>query len=137
MFNAQKTDGGDAFTGDITFNKITLNIGNGMKSTGFVAPYSGHYRFSLSAMTGYSRFGTYNYVKVFLNGVEQFAIGDSNEDRQSDGNNLSYVWHMKVQKSQSVTLSIIDASFLNAGGPGSPYGVVPITFTGELVHLEN
>ena len=38
IFNAEKTDGEFAFTGLITFNRVTLNVGNAMSSDGFVAP---------------------------------------------------------------------------------------------------
>ena len=132
MFNAVKNNGGKAITGDIDFNKITLNIGNGMTSTGFVAPYSGHYKFSFSAMTGIKKWGINNYVYVFLNGERQFGIGDSNNGSYSDGNNFNYIWIMEVRKGQSVTFQIWNKSYLNAGDQ-----YVPITFTGELVHLED
>ena len=131
VFNAVKNNGGWAITGDIDFNKITLNIGNGMKSTGFVAPYSGHYKFSLSAMTGFKKWGIRNYVDVLLNGDVQFGIGDSNDGSKSDGNNFNYVWIMQVGKGQSVSLKIGSGSYLCADTD------VPITFTGELVHLED
>ena len=42
IFNALKTDGGHAFTGEVTFNRVTLNEGNGMRSNGFTAPIAGH-----------------------------------------------------------------------------------------------
>ena len=132
MFNAVKDNGGDAITGDIDFNKITLNIGNGMKSTGFVAPYSGHYKFSLSAITGQGKWGITNYVYVRLNGANQFEISDLNKGRWSNGNNLSYIWIMEVRKGQSVTLQMQSGDeYLRADT------YVPITFTGELVHLED
>ena len=94
IFNAQKTDGGDAFTGQIIFNEVTLNVGNGMNSdgSGFVAPIAGFYQFSFSAMGGLDKFGINTSASVDKNGVYQFDIADSNTDDSSDGNNISHNW---------------------------------------------
>ena len=104
IFNAQKTDGGDAFTGQIIFNEVTLNVGNGMNSDGFVAPIAGFYQFSFSAMGGLHKFGISTSASVDKNGVYQFDIADSNTDDSSDGNNISHNWIWKLNKGDEVTL---------------------------------
>ena len=74
IFNALKTNGGDAFTGNIDFNEITLNVGNGMNSDGFVAPLDGFYKFSFSAMGGFEKYGIDTLVDVFKNGAKALII---------------------------------------------------------------
>ena len=116
IFNSEKTDGGNAFTGKITFNQITLNVGNAMSPDGFVAPIAGHYKMSFSAMGGLGKYGINTYVKVSKNGSFAFWIGDSNNGKWSDGNNLSYDWIWKLNKGDKVTFEVHSIS---QGGPRS------------------
>ena len=95
IFNAIKTDGEFASTRStrkIVFNEVTLNVGNAMSSDGFVAPIAGHYRLSFSAIGAFEKKGINTWVHVYKNGSEQFNIGDSNDGKQSDDNNISHNW---------------------------------------------
>ena len=130
LFNAEKTNGGNAFNGKITFNQITLNVGNAMSSDGFVAPIAGHYKMSFSAMGGYEKYGINTYVRVYKNGSWEFSIGDSNNGKWSDGNNISHDWIWKLNKGDKVTFEVSSTSYLRAR---SDY---PVNFNGELVFVE-
>ena len=131
IFNAQKTDGGDAFTGQIIFNEVTLNVGNGMNNDGFVAPIAGFYQFSFSAMGGLDKFGINTSASVDKNGRYQFDIADSNNDESSDGNNISYNWIWKLNKGDKVSFrASYQASYLRAVTHS------PVNFNGQLVFVE-
>jgi len=130
IFNAKKTDGGHAFNGKITFNQITLNVGNGMTSDGFVAPIAGHYKMSFSAMGGIHKYGINTYVEVYKNGSVELWIGHRNNAKENDGNNISYDWIWKLNKGDKVTFRVPSTSYLRARSD------VPLNFNGELVFVE-
>jgi len=131
IFNSEKTDGGLAFNGKITFNQITLNVGNAMTSDGFVAPIAGHYKMSFSAMGGYKKYGIDTFVWVHKNGSSAFWIGDSNNGKWSDGNNISYDWIWNLNKGDKVTFEVPSAYYLRARSDH------PLNFNGELVFVES
>ena len=130
LFNAEKMDGGDAFNGKITFNRITLNVGNAMSSDGFVAPIAGHYKMSFSAQGGFGKYGIYTWVHIHKNGSFAFSFGDSNKDKDSEGDNISYDWIMKLNKDDKVTFEVYSKYYLCATS------YVPVNFNGELVFVE-
>merc|ERR1719222_911407 len=130
IFNSEKTDGGNAFTGKITFNQITLNVGNAMSSDGFVAPIAGHYKMSFSAMGGIHKYGINTWVGVYKNGSWEFSIADGNNAKESDGNNISHDWIWKLNKGDKVTFEVHSTSYLRATS------VFPVNFNGELVFVE-
>ena len=130
IFNAEKTDGEFAFTGLITFNRVTLNVGNAMSSDGFVAPIAGHYKLSFSAVGGWEKHGINTYVWVSKNGSRAFRISDSNDGSGSHGNNISHDWIWKLNKGDKVTLRVVSDSYLRAQPS------VPLNFNGELVFVE-
>ena len=130
IFNAEKTDGEFAFTGLITFNRVTLNVGNAMSSDGFVAPIAGHYKMSFSAMGGIGKYGINTYVKVSKNGSLAFWIGDRNNAKESDGNNISHDWIWMLNKGDKVTFRVVSDSYLRAQPS------VPLNLNGELVFVE-
>ena len=132
IFNAEKTDGGNAFTGKISFNRVTLNVGSGMSSDGFVAPYDGHYKMSFSAVGGWGKYGTFKtYVKVIKNGSFVFSIADYNNATSSHGNNISHDWIMELKKGDKLTFEVISMSYLRADSN------VPVNFNGQLVLAES
>ena len=116
IFNALKTDGGHAFTGEVTFNRVTLNEGNGMRSNGFTAPIAGHYKFSFSANGGRK--------------LANWSIGDSDNNQWSDGNNISHDWIWKLNKNDKVTFEVQRGTYLS----GLPRA--PVNFNGQLVLVE-
>ena len=61
IFSARKTSG-DGFNGLITYDTIDVKIGGGMQEDGkFIAPESGTYGFTFSAMTGFGKSETMKY----------------------------------------------------------------------------
>ena len=162
IFQAEKTDGGNAFNGEIKFNNITLNIGNAIDQEGvFRAPMDGTYRFSFSAATGFEKYALNAEVLVYQNGTYKFSIVDSNNEGWSDGNNLSYSWIWSMTEGETVTFGVsvladgIIPQLLAAGldqldllsqfaKDGIQEGEsflradtsVPVIFTGELVYAE-
>jgi len=130
LFNAEKTNGGLAFNGKITFNQITLNVGNAMSSDGFVAPIAGHYKMSFSAHGGVGKHGINTYVGVYKNRSWAFWIGDSNNGKENDGNSISYDWIWKLNKGDKVTFRVPSNSYLRADSRA------PVNFNGELVFVE-
>ena len=125
IFNAQKTDGGDEFNGNITFNDVTLNVGKGMSSDGFVAPIDGHYRLSFSAIGTMNKYELSTWVKVYKNEVMAMYIGDSNECKKSDGNNISHNWIWKLNKGDTVSFEVNSESYLRS------FLTEPVNFNGE------
>ena len=132
IFDAKKTNGGNAFTGNIIFNNVTLNVGNAMSSNGFTAPIAGHYRFSFSAMGAYEKWGIDTWVYVLINDqwFQGLSIGDSNNGKWSDGNNISHNWIWKMNKGDKLKFVVGSTSYLRAGMWS------PVNFNGELVFVE-
>lgn len=128
IFNARKTNGSDAFNGDIIFNEVTLNVGNGMNPDCFVVPITGHYRLSFSAMGAYEKDGTDTFVHVRKNGSMVFQIGDS--DNEISGNNISHNWIWNLKKGEKVSFAVHSASYLRA------WSQFPVNFNGQLVFVE-
>ena len=119
-----------AFNGNVIFNDVTLNVGNAMSSDGFVAPIAGHYRLSFLAIGAFEKKGINTWVHVYKNGSEQFKIGDSNDGKQSDGNNISHNWIWYLNKGDKVSLEVNTFSYLRATWDN------PLNFNGELVFVE-
>ena len=132
IFNALKTDGGHAFSGKVTFNRVTLNEGHGMRSNGFTAPIAGHYKFSFSANGGLEIYGKDTWVHVLKNGrkLANWSIGDSDNNQWSDGNNISHDWIWKLNKNDKVTFEVQRGTYLS----GLPRA--PVNFNGQLVLVE-
>ena len=61
--------------------------------------------------------------------VPQLAINDGNDAEKGDGNNLSYTWMMNLVQGDELTLK--STNYLHASS------LYPLTFTGELIHIEN
>ena len=68
-------------------------------------------------------------IYVEKNGSYIFAVWDSNTAEKADGNNVSYTWIMKLVKEDK--LKLYSKSNLYASSNR------PLTFTGELIHIEN
>ena len=136
IFNAFKTNGGNAFKGKIIFNNVTLNVGNGFNSADgtFRAPISGHYKFAFSAIGGIGgddTTGIDTWVEVYKSGSHEFSIGDSNNGYYSDGNNISYDWIWSLNRGDTVSLKVYGGeSYLSSTSHR------PVNFNGQLVFVE-
>mgnify|MGYP001427044056 CR=1 FL=1 len=120
-----KRSGGN-FKGDITYDRLDVNIGGGfdIRSGVFVVPTSGTYRLSFSGQSGLHKY-EYTHVNVKKNGSDVFAIWDSNE--AADNNNLSYTWVMNLSQGDRVNLSSDNHLYADS--------INHLTFTGELIHI--
>ena len=123
-----KSGGGNGygnFKGPITFDKLVINLGEGfdMGSGTFVVPTSGTYRLSFSAISGNENQYTNVYVKK--NGKNILRIHDGN--REDTANNLSYTWMVVLNRGDRVELYTSNYLFADFE--------IPVTFTGELIHI--
>ena len=125
IFSARKTIE-ENFDGLITSDTIDVNIGGGMQSNGkFIAPESGTYGFTFSAVTGSKKFST--YVSVFKDGNFHHDINDGNVEDYN--NNINGSWMMKLAKGQVVQLMVKTGKlFANSH--------IPVIFTGNLLMLD-
>ena len=129
IFNAQKTEEGNA-GGYLTFDQVDINIGDGFDGSSgiFRAPLSGIYRMSFSGQSA-AYIIDYTQIMVYKNGYPIFFITDGNEAEKADGNNVSYTWIMRLVKGDELKLASVHGLFANS--------YEPLTFTGELIHIEN
>ena len=134
IFNAQKAEGFNV-KGFLTFDRVDINIGDGFNGSSgiFNVPVSGIYKLNFSGQSAYER-NDVTRVKVYKNGSYILGIWDSNEGKHEmetthDGNNVSYTWIMKLVKGDK--LKLYSKSNLYASSNR------PLTFTGELIHIEN
>ena len=130
IFNAKKTEAGHA-QGVLTFDQVDINIGDGFDGSSgiFKVPVSGIYKMSFSGQSAHNRNIDYTNIAVYKNASLMFNIYDSNEPEQADGNNVSYTWIMRLVKGED--LKLYSYNYLNTGK------YEPLTFTGELIHIEN
>jgi len=131
LFHATKTNGRSAFTGDIKFNDVTLNIGDAMDGPEgiFRAPVAGYYKFTISASSGYKRYGGV-LVYVYKNGKHELSIWDGKDGSANDGINIGYTWIWHLNLEDTVKLSVDSQYDLSADR------WFPVTFIGELVYVE-
>ena len=126
IFNAQVTYGGEdhKVTGNLTFDRVNINIGDGFDGpTGiFEVPISGIYQMSFS---GLGRYALGPSIIVFKNGYKQFDLYDFWLETYY----VSYTWMMSLVQGDEVQLDSV-AQLLAT----SDY---PLTFTGQLIHIEN
>ena len=130
IFNVEKKWGYSGVTGDLTFGQVDINISDGFDGSSgiFTVPVSGIYKMSFSGQSGYDKID-FTFIGVYKNGFEMFGIVDSNEAEKADENNVSYTWIMRLVKGDELKLSSVN--YLHASSHD------PLTFTGELIHIEN
>jgi hypothetical protein len=114
----------DISSGALIFNKIHLNIGNGFsQETGiFTVPMTGTYRFTFSSESARTLSAT--SIGVNKNGVLYSYIHDGNV--ADNYNNMSYVWVMFLNASDTIQLSVGDNGIYTDSNRET-------TFSGELV----
>ena len=129
IFNAQNNEWSNV-KGDLTFNRVDINIGDGFDGSSgiFKVPVSGIYKMSFSGQSGYNKFVATS-IWVYKNGDLMLDIWDSNDAEKADANNVSYTWIMRLVKGED--LKLYSYNYLNTGK------YEPLTFTGELIHIEN
>ena len=103
IFHAfKKTD--YSFSGDIVYDEIPINIGNGFGQDGvFSAPVSGIYFFTFSSTTSNTQ-DNQTYVEVMKNGSRVFVIYDSNGSKKL--NNLSYSWTLELAEDDKIHMRV-------------------------------
>ena len=128
IFSAMKgPESGTNFYGDITYDHLVLNLGNGFNIENgiFTVPISGTYRFSFAGQSARGLAGpTYIYIKK--NGAKIYNIWDGNGETHGD-KNISYTWLMNLTQNDKVNLHTYNRLYAR-----SDY---PVIFTGELIHF--
>ena len=71
----------------------------------------------------------YTQIMVYKNGYPIFFITDGNEAEKADGNNVSYTWIMTLVEGDELKLKSVNYLYANI--------YIPLTFAGELIHIEN
>ena len=132
IFNAQitKSDNLGNVIGYLTFDQVDINIGDGFDGSSgiFRAPLSGIYRMSFSGQSA-AYIIDYTQIMVYKNGYPIFFITDGNEAEKADGNNVSYTWIMTLVEGDELKLKSVNYLYANI--------YIPLTFAGELIHIEN
>ena len=129
IFSAQVTTG-YAVTGDLIFDRVDINIGDGFDGSSgiFTVPVSGIYKMSFSGQSANVRFDITS-IRVYKNGDQMFNILDSNDAEKVGTNNVSYTWIMRLVKGDKLKLESVNYLYAD--------NYARLTFTGELIHIEN
>ena len=103
IFSAVRTKSGD-FDGDVTYDSVPVNIGNGLvKKTGvFVSPRKAIYSFSVTAKSGYSN--GQSVISVMKNGILSFKITEGMD--VDSANNINYNWIDRLESGDTLSLSV-------------------------------
>ena len=128
IFSAMKgPESGTNFYGDITYDHLVLNLGNGFNIENgiFTVPISGTYRFSFAGQSA-SKWAGQTYIYIKKNGAKIYNIWDGNGENQRD-KNISYTWLMNLTQNDKVNLHTYNRLYAR-----SDY---PVIFTGELIHV--
>ena len=130
IFNAEKKWGYSGVTGDLTFGQVDINISDGFDGSSgiFTVPVSGIYKMSFSGQSAFGKIDD-TIIHVIKNGSVMFYITDGNTAEKGDENNVSYTWIMRLVKGDK--LKLYSEYYLYASWWD------PLTFTGELIHIEN
>ena len=118
---------GTNFYGDISYDKLELNLGNGfnIENGTFTVPISGTYRFSFVGQTGSNSMTTgETSIYVRKNGATILTIWDAHDHV---GVNISFTWLMNFTQNDRVNLHTYNRLYAR-----SDY---PVIFTGELIHF--
>ena len=132
IFSARKTSGGD-FAGLVSYDTIEFNVGDGLQANSrFIAPESGIYEFTFSALTAVEKSETWAkskglgiWIRVYKDGNPSHYMHERNDDIV---NNINSSWMMKLAKGQRVHLWV-------SIGKLSACSAFPVIFTGNLLML--
>lgn len=124
----------------VDFNQAEINIGDGFDRTWFTVPIDGIYKFTFSVQN--PMFTTFRLFKNFdfHNGLDIMVNQDA-DDAVLVGNIKYSTWMMRLVKGDVLKMmSIIhenDITLYNYEyNPRSGKNNLPITFTGELIHID-
>ena len=126
IFNAQATTSVSEFQ-YLNFNNVDINIGGGFSGHVFTAPISGIYKMTFSGQNAMSDID-HTSISVYKNDNRMFGIMDFNVAVEW-GDNVSYTWMMKLDVGDRVKLRSANDLYATSD--------FPLTFTGELIHIEN
>ena len=130
IFNAQVTEGGSEVTGYLSFDRVDINIGDAFDGSSgiFKVPISGTYKMTFSGQSAAIKIN-YTCIRVYKNRSLMFCIFDGNRAENAYEKNVSYVWMMSLV--QGDELKLYSVNYLRASSGE------PLTFTGQLIHIEN
>ena len=130
IFNAQVTQGYSEVTGYLTFDEVDVNIGDAFDGSSgiFKVPISGTYKMTFSGHSANDANVSTN-LHVYKNGSIMFSIYDGNAGEKGNINNLSYTWIMTLVQGDELKLNSGNYLYANPS--------YPLTFTGQLIHIEN
>ena len=131
IFNAKKTEGNNDVGGFLTFDQVDINIGEGFDGEVFAVPVSGIYKMTFSGTSSFEKKSHTLRTMIFVqkNGANMFCMFD-NTSGNATGKNISYTWMMKLVQGDKLKL-------FSAGSYLYADSLFPLTFTGELIHIEN
>ena len=128
IFSGRITEIGAVGPKSLTFNKVDINVGEAFDGSIFTAPISGIYKMTFSGQSGFQI-----EIVVENNNKEVFhIIGGKKVEYIIDPydlNNVSYTWMMKLVEGDKVKLFTHNTLYATND--------MPLTFTGELIHIEN
>ena len=125
IFSGRITEIGAVGPKSLTFNKVDINVGEAFDGSIFTAPISGIYKMTFSGQSGFQI-----QVVVEINNKEVFYIIDGKKvEYRMHLNNVSYTWMMELVEGDKVKLFTHDPLYATND--------MPLTFTGELIQIEN
>ena len=125
IFSGRITEIGAVGPKSLTFNKVDINVGEAFDGSIFTAPISGIYKMTFSGQSGFQI-----EIVVENNNKKVFHIIDGKKVEYSMHlNNVSYTWMMKLDVGDRVKLRSANDLYATSD--------FPLTFTGELIHIEN
>ena len=108
-------------SGLLTFEEFDINIGGGFLVQSFTAPISGIYKMTFSGTIAFENDKT--SIDVRKNGNVMFSFSNQAEDAY-----ISYTWMMELDVGDRVNLWSTNALYATSD--------LPMTFTGELIHID-
>ena len=110
-------------TGILSFEEVTINLGDGFQNDHFAAPVDGYYQFSYSGVSGLdASIETEIYVKV--NGNPLWAIFDSNNAEHC--NQMATTFYLQLAAGDLVQLETSDACYCRQN--------CPLSFAGKFLY---
>ena len=114
-------------SGYLTFGQVDIDIGEAFDGSFFTAPITGIYKMTFSGQNAMSDID-HTSISVYKNDNRMFGIMDYNVAVEW-GDNVSYTWMMKLDVGDRVKLRSANDLYATSD--------FPLTFTGELIHIEN
>ena len=114
-------------SGYLTFDQVDIDIGEAFDGSFFTAPIAGIYKMTFSGQNAMSDID-HTSISVYKNDNRMFGIMDFNVAVEW-GDNVSYTWMMKLDVGDRVKLRSANDLYATSD--------FPLTFTGELIHIEN